>query len=203
MAILTDPQALRQLYGAVNPRSARKVLPALDAHCRRIIALSPFAVLATLGADGLPDLSPRGDAPGFIRVDEAGALLIPDRRGNNRLDSLLNILGHPRVAVLFLVPGLDETLRVAGDAEIRDDAELRAAFAVDGREPATVLRIRVREAFLHCGRAPMRAGLWEPGSRIDRALLPSMSAMLKDQIAFAEEAESQPAAEARYRDTLY
>ncbi len=202
MVQITDPEALRALYGAVNPRSARKVLPALDDHCRRFIALSPFAVLATIGADGLPDISPRGDAPGFIRAGTDGAVLIPDRRGNNRLDSLLNILGCPRVAVLFLVPGVDETLRVAGDAEIRTDDDLRAAFTVDGRAPATVLRIRVREAFLQCGRAPLRAGLWNPDSRIDRALLPSMAAMLKDQIGFAEAAESQEAAQLRYRDTL-
>ena len=203
MARITDATALRALYGAVNPRSAKKVMPALDGHCRRIIALSPFAVLATIGPDGLPDLSPRGDAPGFIRVTEDGALLVPDRRGNNRLDSLLNILGHPKVALLFLVPGLDETLRVAGEAEIRDDAELCASLAMDGKPPATVLRITVREAFLQCGRAPMRGRLWDPDARIDRALLPSMAEMLKDQIAFAEEAESQDAAEARYRASLY
>lgn len=203
MARVTDATALRARYGPVNPRSARKVLAGLDGHCRAIIARAPFAVLATVGADGLPDLSPRGDAPGFIRVSDDGALLIPDRRGNNRLDSLLNILSCPRVAVLFLVPGMDETLRVAGDAEIRDDDDLCAAFAIDGRAPATVLRVTVREAFLQCGRAPLRARLWDPDSRIDRASLPSMAAMLKDQIGLADPAESQAEAEVRYRGTLY
>lgn len=195
-------EALRAVYGPVGERSARKQLPALDPHCRRFVELSPFVLLASHGADGLCDVTPRGDAPGFVVVDDERTLLIPDRPGNNRLDSLRNILVNPGVGLLFLVPGVDETLRVNGRASIEDEPHLLDRFVVDGKRPRTVLRIAVEEAYLHCGKAFMRSRLWDPGSQVERSTLPSMGEMLRDQLSLAS-AETQDEMLARYTATLY
>lgn len=199
---IDSPEALRALYGAPGERSARKQLAALDPHCRRFVALSPFVLLATSGADGLCDVTPRGDAPGFVAVADDRTLLMPDRPGNNRLDSLMNILDRPGVGLLFVIPGVDETLRVNGTAEILVDPALLQRFAADGRAPKTVLRIEVREAYLHCAKAFMRSRLWDPAAQVDRSSLPSMGQMLKDQLNL-EHGESQAEMIERYRATLY
>ncbi|ODN71627.1 pyridoxamine 5'-phosphate oxidase family protein [Methylobrevis pamukkalensis] len=203
MAKLTSAEDLRALYGTPNPRSARKVLPALDVHCRRIIGLSPFVVLSSTGPDGLGDITPRGDAPGFVEVADDCTLILPDQPGNNRIDTLLNVVANPGVGLLFLIPGMDETLRVQGTAEIRDDADLCARFAVGERAPKTVLVVHVREAYLHCAKALMRARLWDPEARIDRSAIPSMGEMLKDQLGLAATAETQAEMLERYQATLY
>jgi PPOX class probable FMN-dependent enzyme len=179
-----------------------KQLDRLDPHCLRFIALSPFVLLSTTGANGLGDVTPRGDRPGFVVAPDDRTLLLPDRPGNNRLDSLQNILDNPGVGLLFLVPGVDETLRVNGRAEIHEDPELLAQFAVDGRLPKTVLRIAVAEAYLHCAKALMRSSLWDPAARIERSSLPSMGQMMKDQIGVTT-AETQAEMVDRYRQTLY
>ena len=202
MSRITSAEALRSLYGEARERSVRKQLPALDRHCRRFIGLSPFLLLATQGADGLGDVTPRGDAPGFVAVEDERTLLLPDRPGNNRLDSFLNILVNPGVGLLFLVPGVDETLRVNGTAEILADDALAARFAVDGKVPKTVVRITVREAYLHCAKALMRSRLWDPAARIDRSTLPSMGEMLKEQLGLAV-GETQAEMLERYRETMY
>jgi hypothetical protein len=194
---------LRELYKAPSERALRKQLDHVDVHCARLIALSPFCLIATHDAAGRADVSPRGDAPGFVHVLDAKHVALPDRPGNNRLDSLENILDHPSVGLIFLVPGIQETLRLNGAAEIRDDEDLRARFVVDGREPATVLVVEVHEAFLHCAKSILRSRLWDPDSRIERSALPSMGQMLKDQIGLTEEPESQDAMLARYVQTLY
>lgn len=199
---ITDPDTLRAHYGPAGARAVAKALDRLDAHCRKFVSLSPFVLLATRGPDGLCDVTPRGDAPGFVAVEDERTLLLPDRPGNNRLDSLLNILAHPGVGLLFVIPGVDETLRVAGEAEIVADDALSVRFAVAGKPPRTVLRIAVREAYLHCGKAFMRSRLWDPDAQIDRAALPSMGEMLRDQIGLAS-AESQADMVARYRETLW
>lgn len=202
MARIESSDALQGLYGPAGERSRLKQLPRLDRHCRRFIELSPFVLLATSGADGLSDVTPRGDQPGFVLVPDDETLLIPDRPGNNRLDSLLNIIDRPGVGLLFLIPGIDETLRVNGIGEIRDDEDLRARFAVDGKVPKTVLKITVREAYLHCAKAFMRSKLWDAGAQVPRDMLPSMGQMLKDQLDWAT-AETQDEMVARYRQTLY
>jgi PPOX class probable FMN-dependent enzyme len=202
MSQITDPAQLRALYGPPGQRSVLKQLDRLDHHCLAFIRLSPFLLLSTTGANGLGDVTPRGDAPGFVAVPDDRTLIIPDRPGNNRLDSLQNILENPGVGLLFLVPGVDETLRVNGRAEIRDDPDLLAQFAVDGRLPKTVIRIEVAEAYLHCAKALMRSSLWNPSLQVDRSTLPSMGQMLKDQIGAAT-AETQTEMLERYRQTLY
>ena len=203
MARIDSLAALRAVYKPATDRSVAKVLPGIDGHCRRFIALSPFLLLATGGPDGTSDVSPRGDAPGFVTVADDTTLLLPDRPGNNRLDSLENIIARPGVGLLFLVPGVDETLRVNGTAEILTDDDLRAGFAVGGKLPLSVIRIRVQEAYLHCAKALMRSRLWSPEAQVERAVLPTMGEMLQDHTSGVFKAESQEEMLKRYREVLY
>jgi PPOX class probable FMN-dependent enzyme len=203
MGVIGTEAELRRLCHTPGERAVRKELRHLDRHCRRFIELSPFVVLATSDASGRLDASPRADAPGFVLVTDEGTLTMPDWPGNNRLDSLTNLLSNPEVGLLFLIPGVDETLRVNGRAEIRDDLDLRAAFGRGDRMPRTVLRIRVREAYLHCAKALMRSGLWDPRRQVPRSVLPSMGEMLRDQTHSTEPVESQSAMVERYRQILY
>ena len=192
---------LRRVYKTPNPRSVAKQLGKLDRHCRRFVELSPFVILGSSGPGG-QDVSPRGGPPGFVRIADDKTLLIPDFPGNNRLDSIENLLENNRVGLLFLVPGVDETLRVNGRAAVETDPALRALASVDGRLPITVLRVRIEQAYLHCGKALMRSALWDAESRVERGLLPSMGEMLKDQIN-CEKAETQAEMLVRYKETLY
>ncbi|MBW8813835.1 MAG: pyridoxamine 5'-phosphate oxidase family protein [Caulobacterales bacterium] len=190
------------LYGPPGARAAAKTLPRLDRHMTRFIGLSPFCVLASVGGDGTVDVSPRGGAPGFVQVADERTLVMPDRRGNNRLDTFRNILsGSGEVSLLFLLPGMDETLRVAGRAELTADPALLAAMVEFGKPPKTALRIAVREAFLHCAKAVMRGRLWEPQAQIDRSVFPSLGEMIVEQTGVGE-AETQAQMVARYRETL-
>ena len=180
-SFLTDEAALRALHHKPMSRATDKVLASLDPHCRAIIALSPFCVVATQGPGGA-DVSPRGDPPGFVRVLDERTLLLPDRVGNNRFDGMVNLLANPRIGMLFLVPGLNETLRINGTARITDDARLLAGCAVEGRAPRIGLVVAVAEAFLHCGKALIRSRLWDPEAQIDRRALPSYPEMLLDHV---------------------
>jgi uncharacterized protein len=201
---IDETAALRARYADATERSLRKQLDHLDRHCRRFIELSPFFVLATAGPDGTADASPRGGPPGFVRSDDEHTLLVPDWPGNNRLDSLTNLVSNPGVGLLFVVPGVDETLRVNGTAAVSSDEALREQFADDGkRAPATVLVVTVQDAYLHCAKALMRSRLWDPDAQVSRDVLPTMGEMLRDQIRSAEEPESQEEMVARYRQVLY
>jgi uncharacterized protein len=178
---ITDEAALRALHHAPMSRATDKVLRALDQHCRRVIALSPFCVIATQGPKGA-DVSPRGDPPGFVRVLDDRTLLLPDRVGNNRLDGMTNLLSNPRIGMLFLVPGMNETLRINGTARITDDQRLLAPCAMERRAPKVGLVVAVEEAFLHCGKALVRSRLWDASRHIERAILPSYAEMLLDHV---------------------
>jgi len=203
MSHIDSLDALRRLYPNATARSVDKVIPRLDPHCRRFIGLSPFLLLATGGADGSSDVSPRGDHPGFVVVEDETTLLLPDRPGNNRLDSLENIIARPGVGLLFLIPGVDETLRVNGIAEIHADAALRERFAVKGKLPLSVLRIRVTDAYLHCAKALMRSALWSAEAQVERSALPTMGEMLADHTSGRHQAESQEEMLKRYKELLY
>src|SRR5437763_301080 len=157
--------ALRALYGTPSAIVQRKTLDRLDEHCRAFIALSPFLVLGTAGTDRTADCSPRGDAPGFVTVVDDKTLLLPDRPGNRRIDSLRNVAENPEVALIFFIPGINETLRINGRAAITTDAALLAPLAVQGKAPQSALRIAVREAFLHCAKALIRSHLWDPATQ--------------------------------------
>ncbi|WP_428030810.1 pyridoxamine 5'-phosphate oxidase family protein [Ancylobacter sp.] len=202
MAAITRLEGLRALYGETRERSRRKVLPAIDRHAGAFIGFSPLVMLSSMGAGGRADVTPRGDAPGFVTVEDPKTLLLPDRPGNNRLDTLTNVIENPAIGLLFLIPGVDETLRVNGRAEIRDDADLLARFEVSGKLPATVLRITVDEVYMHCAKALMRSRAWDAESFLPRDRLPSMGEILRDQLGMAS-AETQAEMLERYRATLY
>jgi hypothetical protein len=196
-------ESLRALYGAPGGLAGRKTLDRLDKHCRAFVALSPFLVIGTAAADRSADVSPRGDAPGFVRVLDDRTLLLPDRPGNRRIDSLTNIVENPEVALIFFVPGVNETLRVNGCAAITRDAVLLAPCAVNGRMPVSGLLIHVREAFLHCAKALIRSRLWDPAAQVERKALPTLGQMLADQIAGTDAATTDQRIDEAYKTTLY
>ncbi|SFJ93319.1 hypothetical protein SAMN05216304_1209 [Bosea sp. OK403] len=176
---LTSLDDLAALYpNPIAPASVAKEIDHVDANYGALIAASPFFVLATNGPDGL-DCSPRGDMPGFVRLRDAKTLLIPDRRGNNRLDSLKNILFDDRIGMLFLIPGYGETLRVNGTATLSTDPELCASFAMAGKLPACVIVVAVESVYFQCSRAVVRADLWNPAVQVDKRSLPSAGQILR------------------------
>lgn len=176
---ISDVETLEKLYGLPSGAPVEKEIDYLHPHYQRLVAASPFFVLASGGPGGM-DASPRGDAPGFVVVEDEKTLLVPDRRGNNRVDSLRNIVADPRVALLFLVPGIGETLRVNGRAEIRTDPALLERFSVQGKLPRSVLVVRVDTCFFQCARAIFRSHLWEPDHHVERSSLPSLGTILSD-----------------------
>jgi len=195
-------QDLRALYAAPKERAVKKQLSALDRHCLRFIALSPFVVVATAGAEGAQDASPRGGAPGFVHCPDPHTLLIPDAPGNNRLDTLENIVATGQVGLLFLVPGVDETLRVNGRAVLSRAPEDIARCTTEKRAPVLVLRVTVKDAYLHCAKALMRSELWSPQARVDRAVLPTAGEMLMDHTGVQTPPETQEDMVRRYQPDL-
>jgi PPOX class probable FMN-dependent enzyme len=195
-------QDLRALYAPARERSVKKEIPLLDAHCQRFVGLSPLLVVSSADANGALDASPRGGEPGFVKVLDAHTLLIPDSPGNNRLDTLENIIQTGQVGLLFLVPGVDETLRVNGRAVLSvSDADL--ALCTDARRrPKLAVRVSVEAAYLHCAKALMRSRLWDPARHLARSVMPSMGEMMKDQIGGDSPAETQAQMLTRYAADL-
>lgn len=188
---IDSPEKLRTLYGPAKERALKKQQSELDVHCRRYIELSPFVVLASSGLDKKLDASPRGGAPGFVKIVDSHTLLLPDSPGNNRLDTLENIIETGRIGMLFLIPGVDETLRVNGAAELRMDTHYLDICQTEVRRPKLVIKITVQEAYLHCAKAFMRSGLWNPDARIDRKRLPTMNQMVGEQTGLQSETEEE------------
>jgi PPOX class probable FMN-dependent enzyme len=178
---VTSEAALRALLGEPSDVSLRKQMPSLDHHCRAFIALSPFLLIGTADASGRQDVSPRGDAPGSVLVLDDTTLVIPDRPGNRRLDTLRNIVQTTMVGLLFLVPGVEETLRINGRACLVRDPDLLARTAAQGRQPLLAIAVEIEECFLQCAKACKRSKLWQPSHWPDRAALPTMAQMLLDQ----------------------
>jgi uncharacterized protein len=200
---LTDlaPSDLASIYPKPSPRVVAKARPELDAHSKKFIEMSPFCVLATSGSDGSVDASPRGGNPGFIHVEGANQLLMPDRSGNNRIDSFRNIVeGSGLLQLIFFVPGIDETLRVGGRGTVTTDAGLMASMIEFGKPPRAVLRIDVKEAYFHCGKALMRSKLWS-ASQVERNVMPSIGEVIHDQTGLGER-ESQEVIYERYKTQL-
>jgi uncharacterized protein len=175
--------ALRELMGTPMELAVRKQLGKLDRYCREFIARSPFLCLGTADRNGKADVSPRGDPAGFVQVLDDHTLIIPDRPGNNRLDSMSNIMENPNVGLLFFIPGFEDTLRVNGRATIVREPEALQRAAVHGKAPKVAIRVAVDEAFLHCAKALKRSRLWDPASRVDRRELPSIARMVMEQTA--------------------
>ena len=193
---------LKTIYPNPTPRVIAKARPEIDTHAKKFIAMSPFCVLATSGSDGSVDASPRGGHPGFVSVAAPDQLLMPDRSGNNRIDSFKNIVeGSGFVQLIFFVPGIDETLRVGGTGRLSAEPTLLASMEEFGKPPRAVLNIRVHEVYFHCGKALMRSKLWSQETRVERAVLPSISQIIHDQTKLGEP-EAQLVVEERYKTQL-
>ena len=185
--LIETEESLLELYPAVHELAVVKCQTSLDPHAKDFIERSPFICIGTQSADGTADVSPRGDPCGFVKVLDDNTLLIPDRPGNNRLDTLKNIIANPAVGLLFMVPGFDETLRVNGVAKLTHDPKLLEMMAVKDRNPTTAIVVAVEEVFLHCAKAFRRSKLWDPGSLQDRSEMPSLVKIILDQTTGAPE----------------
>lgn len=203
MSEIASIDALRRLYEAPTELAVKKEMGVVDRHAREFIAASPFVVVSTADADGWPDASPRGDAPGFVRVADEHRIELPDRPGNNRLDSLENIVRNPRIGLLFLVPRRLETLRINGTARLLHDPELLALHAAKGKPARSVIEVTVKSVYFQCGKAVVRSGLWqkERWPAIDG--LATFAEALADQIKTVDEKEVAARLETSYRDRLY
>lgn len=206
--IVVDEAALRSLYPPTHALAAQKSLGVLDPHAREFIRRSPFLTIGTQNRDGRADVSPRGDPAGFVQVLDDRTLAIPDRPGNNRLDTLSNILANPNVGLLFMVPGFDDTLRVNGTAQLSTDPDLLRKMTVNDRTPTLAIIVTVAEVFLHCAKAFRRSRLWDPEARQDRKEMPSLLKMILDQTTGApqdpvEMQKIDEGLEADYRASMY
>lgn len=199
---IPDLAALRAHVGQVSVMAERKVLHRLDRHCRAFIELSPFLVIATADREGKLDASPRGDPPGFVRVLNDATLLLPDRPGNNRVDSLGNVVEAPGVGLVFFVPGMDETLRVNGTGRLVTDADRLLPSEINGRVPKTGMLIAIEEVFFHCAKALKRSRLWDPAAQIDRGAFPTLGKILADQQG-VDAAQADELITSSYRNRLY
>ena len=199
---ITTIQALRSIYDEPAARVIRKDIGCIDEHIGRFIELSPFMVMASTDAAQQLDASPRGGAPGFVKILDKHTLLVPDSAGNNRLDTLENILAKPQVGLLFMIPGVEEMARVNGQAALLTDSALLDRCEDEQRRPKLVIQIKVQEAYLHCAKAVMRSHLWDQDVQVDRAVLPSMGEMIKAQLNLDGPAESHEEMRKRYLSIL-
>ena len=202
--VITEKTDLKARYGAPSERAVLKQIDFLDKHCRAFIELSPFLVIGTMGADGLGDVSPRGDGPGFVVVADARTLVIPDRPGNNRTDTLGNLLDNAGVGLLFLVPGMNETLRVNGTARIVTGHAVLETLLAHGKPPRSALVVEVKEAYLQCAKALIRSKLWADDYRIERTSFPTLGQIITDQIGAGGDGEqAERGIQEAYRTKLY
>jgi uncharacterized protein len=204
---LTETQ-LRDKMGYADGLAVQKARPTLDNHSRKFISMSPFLVLSTSNAEGKADVSPRGDPPGFVHIIDDNTFLIPDRPGNNRLDTMVNIAQNPNVACLFFIPGFEDTLRVAGKATITDDASLLQHCTVNGKQPSVGVIVKVEEAFIHCAKALKRSKLWQDDYKQDRTQMPSIARIILQQVEGDKIDEATAGAldvdvEKNYREEMY
>jgi hypothetical protein len=201
--IIEDIADIRELYGEPGERAVKKQLPRLEKHSRAFIALSPFVVIASTDPTGRCDASPKGDAPGFVQVLDDQTLLIPDRLGNNRVDTIGNLLAAPGVGLLFMVPGLRETLRVNGRARITTDPALLETCIVNGKVPRSGILVSAEEVYFHCGKALIRSDLWNPEKHTKQAEFPSLGRIIAEQIGSGNVEEAERYTAESYRTRLY
>ena len=203
MEIIEDIAEIRSIYGEPAERAVKKQLPRLEKHSRAFIALSPFLVIASADPSGRVDASPKGDAPGFVQVIDDETLLIPDRVGNNRVDTIGNLLASPGVGLIFFVPGLRETLRVNGKARITSDPALLEPCAVNGKVPRSGILVTAQEVYFHCGKALIRSDLWNPAKHVPQSDFPLLGRIITEQIGEGSAEAEERATEERYRTRLY
>lgn len=199
---IENENQLRELYSLPSGRARDKVFTTLDKHAINFISKSPFIVLSTCGKNGKMDASPRGGNSGFVKVVNNQEIIIPDAKGNNRIDSLINIVETGQIGMLLLIPGIDETLRINGSAFITTEVKYLEMFSSENVPPKTCMVINVEEVFLHCAKALMRSKLWNDDSKIERSELPTIGEMLKDQLGSKEPAETQGDMVKRYQKDL-
>ena len=208
-ATINDEKSLREFIGEPIDLAVMKARPRLDKYSKEFISRSPFLSLGTADASGKVDVSPRGDAPGFVLVLDDNTIFIPERPGNRRVDSLTNIVSNPNVGLLFMIPGFEDTLRVNGQASVVTDQTLLEQCAVKGKAPKAGIRVEVEEAYIHCAKAFKRSKLWDPASLQDRSEMPSIAKIILDQVAEGEEASASDVAvgdelvEDDYKHNLY
>jgi PPOX class probable FMN-dependent enzyme len=201
---VTDVETLTGLIGEPTPQIANKEMQEIDVYIRRFLELCPFLCLSTADADGNQDVSPRGDPPGFVRMLDPRTILIPDRKGNRRVDSMKNILENPKVGLVLFVPGIEEVVRINGTATITDDPDLLAECAVNGSTPTLGIEIAIDDIFFHCAKAIKRSKLWDPDTPIDRSEFPSFGQIVRDQRnPSGDVAETEAMLQKEYRDRLY
>lgn len=203
MTDLTTAEAVRAHYGEPTEIVLRKEITAIDKYCREFIAASPFVVLATSDGKGRCDATPRGDPPGSVRVVDAKTLLIPDRKGNNRVDALMNIAENPHAGLLFVVPGKTETLRVNGRASITIDPKILALLKENGKLPCSVIRLEVEEVYFQCGKALIRSDLWNPDRHVSRDAFPPFGKILSEQCRIDYDPGLEDFIDEEYRNALY
>ena len=202
--LVSEQMSLREIVGDAHPAAKDKEMDRLDKHGRHFISLSPFLCLGTMSADGKADVSPRGDPPGFVQVPDDKTLLIPDRKGNRRIDSMTNILENPSVGVIFFLPGVEETLRVNGKASVINDPETLAKMEVNKHVPTVAIRIDIETVFFHCAKALKRSRLWDPDARIDRDQFPRYGEIWRDQrMQDANAHELEAFIQQNYKEELY
>ena len=208
MSTIINGGDLKGRLGEVGELASGKSLKRLDKYAKAYISRSPFLCIGTADRSGRADVSPRGDPPGFVRIIDDETLIIPDRPGNNRADTMLNIIANPNVGLLFMIPGIDDTVRVNGKAEIVDDPRALAPAAVNGKAPKLGIRVKVDEVFFHCAKAFKRSKLWDPSAREERSFLPGLARIVMEQIRTCEVAEAEAAPveaeiQDEYRTKLY
>jgi len=199
---LESEEQLRELYGYPKGRAKDKQLTSLERHSCNFLAHSPFVTISTYAKSGSVDCSPRGGNPGFVKIINDNCIVLPDGKGNNRLDSLVNIIETGQIGCLFLIPGVDETLRINGLARISTSPEYLSLFSDDRNPPKTCIEITIKEVFLHCAKALMRSELWSLKAQIDRADFPTMGGMINDQLSIKDDPETQEDMIARYKQDL-
>ena len=184
--MITEEAQLREIFGWPTERSVNKQMDHLDHHCRAIIGKSPFVLLGTSDVSGRCDVSPKGDYPGFVRVLDDSTIAIPDLPGNNRLDTLTNMINNPQIGLIFMIPGMNETLRINGNVRLTRDADLLESMAYQGKLPKLAIVVDVQEVFTHCPKAFLRSKLWSGENRIERSELPSFAELLRDHAGLVE-----------------
>ena len=185
-SVITEISELREIFGFPTERAQNKQIDHLDQHCRAIIAKSPFILLGTSDTNGRCDVSPKGDYPGFVQVLDDQTIAIPDLPGNNRLDTLTNMINNPQVGLIFMIPGMNETLRINGQVRLVRDADLLESMAYEGKLPKLAIVVDVQEVFTHCPKAFLRSKLWSDENRIERSELPSFAEILRDHANLVE-----------------
>jgi uncharacterized protein len=208
MSRIEEKSTLRAKMGEVSELAAKKTLARLDKYARTYIERSPFLCIGTADEKGNADVSPRGDPPGFVRIVDDRTIIIPDRPGNNRADTMQNIIANPQVGILFLIPGIDDTLRVNGKAAIIDDPAELAPLAINGRPPRLGIKVKIEEVFFHCAKAFRRSKLWEQDSHVDRGFLPGLAHMVMEQaraceVDTAESDQVEAEIQEEYKTGLY